>query len=151
MYIKKMSKSLIVIGILFIVSIIFSGCGTIVLQTFAKSSNSIFFESLKPQKTIFLINKNSSQVDSKIGKLTREDLIKKGYEMVNSPDKAQFILRINKIQALTPFLVDFIGRSFINFQFIIQTISFYWDKTAIFYEVDKFVYLHTFGTFCSSG
>lgn len=77
--------------------IFFSGCGTVKMQTFAKSSNSIFFKEISSKKSVFLINKNSSGVDNNIGQMVQSQLMSKGYSFVSDANDAKYILRINTL------------------------------------------------------
>ena len=90
-------KKILSLTIVAIATMVFSGCGTVELQTFASTSNSIFFNSLKAKKTIYMVSKNSTQVDSKLGELVKSRLIHKGYVLVEDPEKAQYILKINAV------------------------------------------------------
>ncbi len=87
-----LTKLLAVVATLFI-----TACGTFQLETSAKMTNSIFLKDLNPEKTIFLVSTNTTGKDSDFHSKIESELVKKGYELMDSPDASKYILRVNLV------------------------------------------------------
>lgn len=85
----------VVIPILF-GTVLFTGCATTELQTKTKMTRSIFLDPVaKSQRTVFVSIKNTSENDIDLEDDVIAGLKKKGYQVVDDPDKAKYILMAN--------------------------------------------------------
>jgi len=79
-----------------VATILFSGCATTELQTNAKMSQSVFITPVKKElKTIFISSRNTSGQPIHLESTLIENLQEKGYQIIDDPDEASYILMVN--------------------------------------------------------
>jgi hypothetical protein len=92
----KINKPLSLLGSTFLAVSMFTGCATATLQTKAKVTRSIFLNPVKKeQRTIYLTVKNTSGQDVDLYPKLKEKLVKKGYRIIDDPEKAKYVLIVN--------------------------------------------------------
>jgi len=75
---------------------IFSGCATTTLETSSKMTNTVFITPVsKDKKTIYLAFRNTSGQNINLIKRLNEELIAKGYKVIDEPEDATFLLMVN--------------------------------------------------------
>lgn len=78
------------------VSMLFSSCATTELQTASKMTQTLFISPVKQElKTIFISSKNTSGQNINLEASLKNELITKGYKVVDDPEIATYILMTN--------------------------------------------------------
>jgi len=90
MIFKKIISSSLVLGLFF------SGCATLNLETKVKMTNSIWLKpTVAEKKSVYIQFKNTSGEDFNLVPAIKENLLKKGYIVVENPNKAKYVLMVN--------------------------------------------------------
>lgn len=91
-----MQKKLYTLGVFLLSTFLFSGCGTLGLETNVKMTKSVFLRPVPiEKKSVYVSLKNISEERLEVIEGLQKNLKLKGYQLIDDPDHAEFVLMVN--------------------------------------------------------